>query len=134
MLASILLQAAQNPANTEVIHKSAEEFRQMDPWGGAMAVIAMTVVFLALILLYFCFKYIGLFYISREKKIPKKKKKGLLDDHTDDVVVAIGTALYLYNEQVHDEENTILTIQKVAKTYSPWSSKIYGLRKHPKNW
>jgi len=26
----------------------------------------------------------------------------------------------------------VLTIKKVSRTYSPWSSKIYGLRKTPR--
>lgn len=37
-------------------------------------------------------------------------------------------AIHEYQEEIHDVEDTILTIQRVAKTYSPWSSKIYGLR------
>jgi hypothetical protein len=28
-------------------------------------------------------------------------------------------------------EDAILTIKNVSKNYSPWSSKIYGLRKAP---
>ena len=31
----------------------------------------------------------------------------------------------------HDSENTILTINKVKRAYSPWSSKIYSLREVP---
>ena len=31
----------------------------------------------------------------------------------------------------HDIEETILTINKVKRTYSPWSSKIYTLRETP---
>ena len=36
----------------------------------------------------------------------------------------------------HDKEDTILTINKVKKAYSPWSSKIYTLRETPnlKTW
>ena len=32
----------------------------------------------------------------------------------------------------HDRENTILTINKVRRAYSPWSSKIYNLRELPR--
>lgn len=32
---------------------------------------------------------------------------------------------------VHDKESAILTINKVKRAYSPWSSKIYGLREYP---
>jgi hypothetical protein len=31
----------------------------------------------------------------------------------------------------HDVESNVLTIHNVAKTYSPWSSKIYTLREIP---
>ena len=31
----------------------------------------------------------------------------------------------------HDTESTILTINKVKRAYSPWSSKIYNLRTLP---
>ena len=41
-------------------------------------------------------------------------------------------AIHLYYSEMHDKENTVLTIDKVSKTYSPWSSKIYGLRQHPR--
>ncbi|GAB4409671.1 MAG: hypothetical protein OHK0039_13550 [Bacteroidia bacterium] len=40
---------------------------------------------------------------------------------------AIALALHLYLGAQHDLENPILTIQKTARTYSPWSSKIYGI-------
>jgi ABC-type cobalt transport system substrate-binding protein len=31
----------------------------------------------------------------------------------------------------HDVEETILTISRVKRSYSPWSSKIYTLRETP---
>jgi glutaconyl-CoA/methylmalonyl-CoA decarboxylase subunit delta len=40
---------------------------------------------------------------------------------------AICTALYLYFSELHDEEKYVMTVKKVSKTYSPWSSKIYGV-------
>ncbi|GJQ32846.1 MAG: hypothetical protein HBSAPP04_16850 [Ignavibacteriaceae bacterium] len=49
-----------------------------------------------------------------------------------EVVAAIGLALQQYFEDVHDYEKTVMTIQKVMKPYSPWSSKIYGLRHNPR--
>jgi hypothetical protein len=42
---------------------------------------------------------------------------------------AIAMALYMYNE-LHDEESNILTIDRVSRVYSPWSSKYYNMR-HP---
>ena len=44
----------------------------------------------------------------------------------DDLAVVIGLALSLAKE-VHDEESGLMTIKRVERRYSPWSSKIYGL-------
>ena len=33
----------------------------------------------------------------------------------------------------HDAESTVLTINKVKRAYSPWSSKIYSLREVPEH-
>ena len=46
-------------------------------------------------------------------------------------IAAIVMALHEHLN-AHDQENTILTINKVKKAYSPWSSKIYGLRELPR--
>lgn len=53
---------------------------------------------------------------------------------TDEVFAAVSTVVHLYitQEEAHDVENTVLTINKVARAYSPWSSKIYGLREIPR--
>ncbi len=40
---------------------------------------------------------------------------------------AIAAAIYMYNNELHDEENTILTINRISKAYSPWSSKLYNM-------
>ena len=47
---------------------------------------------------------------------------------TDEISVVIGLALHLYKKQLSDYEKARLTIARVSRTYSPWSSKIYGLR------
>ncbi|NMC38454.1 MAG: hypothetical protein GYA41_09045 [Bacteroidales bacterium] len=41
---------------------------------------------------------------------------------------AIAAALYLYFNEMHDEESDIITVKRVSKTYSPWSSKLYSMR------
>jgi hypothetical protein len=47
---------------------------------------------------------------------------------------AIAAALYLFFSELHDEEKYVMTIKKVSKTYSPWSSKIYGIWNTMKHW
>ena len=44
----------------------------------------------------------------------------------DDLAVVIGLALSL-SQEVHDIESDEVTITRVERRYSPWSSKIYGL-------
>ncbi len=50
----------------------------------------------------------------------------------DEIAVAISAAIHLFTQEVHDSENYVLTINRIQKPYSPWSSKIYGLRVSPK--
>jgi len=41
-------------------------------------------------------------------------------------IVAIAMALHLYYDEVHDDESNVITIKRIERRYSPWSSKIYG--------
>lgn len=134
MIPSILIQAQ---ATGKVASKTAEEFGRMDPYGWIMAVIAMSVVFAALILLYITFKYVSRLYNLDLKKRFRKERPGEpvpeeIEEVSGEVHAAIALALHMYRSQLHDMEDTVITIKKVAKAYSPWSSKIYGLRRTPK--
>jgi len=53
-------------------------------------------------------------------------------EKTDDLSAIIAATIHLYLQEVHDFENYSLTIKRIDKIYSPWSSKIYGLRKMPR--
>lgn len=66
-----------------------------------------------------------------QPKIEKKVEKKIVDSD-EEIAAVISYALHLYQQQLHDYENMILTIQKVVRPYSPWSSKIYGLRQWPR--
>lgn len=48
-----------------------------------------------------------------------------------EIVSAIGLALSIYMQDIHDYEKAVITMQKVMRPYSPWSSKIYGIRERP---
>lgn len=48
-----------------------------------------------------------------------------------EIAAAIAAALSLYKTEVHDFEKMVITMQQVMRPYSPWSSKIYGLRQYP---
>lgn len=49
-----------------------------------------------------------------------------------EIYAAIGLALHMYMQDAHDYEQMVLTMQRVMRPYSPWSSKIYGLRQYPR--
>ena len=51
---------------------------------------------------------------------------------TAGVFAAISAAIHELNEDQHDIESTILTINQVKRNYSPWSSKAHSLRQLPK--
>ena len=72
-------------------------------------------------------------YKKESKKDPPQKQELLKKTSTvnDEVAAAISMALSLYLQDVHDYERAVVTIQKVMRPYSPWSSKIYGLRQIP---
>jgi hypothetical protein len=115
---------------------AADQFVKYDPTGVGMSLIAMSVVFIGLALLYFFFKAIGHSMTRNERQAkaaisvssPLKLKEAM----SGEVGAAISLALFLYSNQLHDQENPIVTITRVSRTYSPWSSKIYGLRKSPR--
>jgi len=44
-----------------------------------------------------------------------------------DTNAAIAMAIYLYNSELHDEESNVITINKVSRVYSPWSSKLHNM-------
>ena len=48
-----------------------------------------------------------------------------------EICAAISMALLELDNEVHDIENTILTISRTQRPYSPWSSKIYSMNKTP---
>jgi Na+-transporting methylmalonyl-CoA/oxaloacetate decarboxylase gamma subunit len=135
----VYLEKSTPGANNDYTKKKSagESFVEIDPYGIGMTVIAMSVVFLALAILYFIYKASGRFFIRRGTA-SKKSISGatvLTSEHEEEmsgeVNAAIAMTIHLYLSEMHDYENTVLTIQKVSRNYSPWSSKIYTLRKTP---
>ena len=67
-----------------------------------------------------------------KKPVPKVQEPVKKEPEiSEEIVAAIGLALSLHLQDAHDYEQAILTIHKVMRPYSPWSSKIYGLREIP---
>jgi hypothetical protein len=83
------------------------------------------------------FKDIGKVFAGKNKKeeVPVGQQTPAQPVNTDspgEVYAAIAMALYLYSNELHDQENPVITMIRTSKTYSPWSSKIYSLRRLPR--
>lgn len=69
-----------------------------------------------------------------EKLFGKTTKSVSVDEVKGEIpsvdIVAIAMALHLYFDEVHDNESNVITIKRIERRYSPWSSKIYGTNNH----
>lgn len=126
---------------TQDKNEKIENFKKHDADGFGMAIIAMSVVFCGLILLYISFKVVGNIAVKLGEKNAMKAtgitdkaeaKEKNLGSHSGEEAAAIAMALHEFMNDAHDVEDMILTINKVKRTYSPWSSKIYTLRQTPR--
>lgn len=116
-------------------NEKIENFKDNDSWGIGMTITAMAVVFLGLILLYLIFKQVGKAAIAAGRRNAQKAGAAAgaaTGEVSGEVFAAIATALYELSDDNHDIEHTVLTIRKVHRAYSPWSSKIYTLRETPR--
>lgn len=98
--------------------------------GLVILLVGMFIVFTALLVLFTLFTLMPKFLAAFDRKPKQKKVKTTTENQSEDYVsgeqiAAVSTAVYLFLEEAHDEENAIVTINSVAKNYSPWSSKIY---------
>ena len=118
-----------------------EKFQQHDKAGIGMSITAMSVVFFGLILLYISFRLIGKFAVSLRRKnameakdvtCKQEAKEMKLGEAPGEVIAAISLAMHEMHSDVHDVEDTVLTLTRVKRSYSPWSSKIYTLREIPR--
>jgi Na+-transporting methylmalonyl-CoA/oxaloacetate decarboxylase gamma subunit len=117
-----------------------ELFRERDPNGGVMAIIAMGVVFTALVLIFFVLNGFGrvMMWLHERKAAkvaaaaapPAPKRKPAVEQ-VEQELAAVALALKLYQEEQHIRESTVITINRASRVYSPWSSKIHGIPSIP---
>lgn len=130
------------PSSANVINDTNEkiqDFAERDANGFGMTLMAMCIVFSALLVLCLSFYAIGKIG-SAISKLNKARAHGhedvdlaqlhSMDHDTGEEIAAIVMALHEHLD-AHDKESTVLTINKVRRAYSPWSSKIYNLREVP---
>ena len=135
---AVILERVTPSSNNAIIEENPKivDMRENDPIGGMLTITSMMVVFGALMGLYLFFKLSG----NIAKRLSKRNiaKSGTLSavrsqaQLSGEVLAAISAAIHELNEDQHDIESTILTINQVKRNYSPWSSKAHSLRQLPK--
>ena len=102
-----------------------EKFQSHDSAGVGMSITAMSVVFFGLILLYICFRGIGKLAImlrrrnameAKDIKCEEEAKEKKLGEAPGEVIAAISLAMHEMQNDVHDVEDTVLTITRVKRT------------------
>ena len=121
----------------------AERMAQTDPHGWTLALIAVTTVFTALVILYFIYSFIGKASNSKVPRVKRSPRKvsapdaetaaaiamALEAENGGEVNAAIAMALHLYfNDAVHDIEPGIITF---APRATQWNGKSLAFRKTP---
>ena len=125
------------------VAKQAEKIKESDPIGIGLTATAVAVVFLALVCIALLISGSGKIIANAEEKSKQKTSKpkdgkGIKpvsqgSSQEEEVFAAIGTAIYLYNEELHDEEETVITIQKVEREWTPWNAKYYNMNQYFNN-
>ncbi len=126
---------AQNDDTIEFF-EIADSKGEIQDWSqiGVITGVGYLVVFFVLALLILVFSNLPKLLAYHRKQ--KLKREGKLNSnsmaihHSGEVNAAIATALMIYLNEQHDEESNVITIKRVTKVYSPWSSKIYGLNNY----
>lgn len=130
------------PSSNNIIkdtNNKVQMFKEKDAAGGGLTVMAMCIVFSALLVLCICFYIINRIsaYLSKRNKVHTAglklrdlSREERPEHDTGEEIAAIAMALHEHLDN-HDRESTVLTINKVKKAYSPWNSKIYTLRETP---
>lgn len=99
-----------------------------------LVILGQVIVFISLSIIYLIFKYLIPYLLKfRFRQFARNHGRNVEEMHTEvpaNANAAIAMAIYLYNNEFHDEESNVITINKVSRTYSPWSSKLHNMN----NW
>lgn len=107
----------------------------LDSLTWTIVAVGIGIVFLSLLIVYWFFRYVLTFILNFRLRSFARKKG--IDPATIDtaktmmsgeVSAAIAMALYSYLNEFHDVESGVVTIKRVSKNYSPWSSKLYSMK------
>ena len=122
------------------VPKQSERILKSDRFGIGLTLVAVVIVFLALICIALIIKGFGSLAKKMDKtqdgaaedsvKTPARAAEGAQQAADQDVYAAIAAAIHLYNEELHDEENSVITIDYDAEKQSAWSSKYFNMNQH----
>ena len=104
-------------------------------WGDtlftALSGVLMVFVVLAILVLSLVLLSNILTYQVNKKNVKSGAESGSIKKNRHHVpagdTAAIAMALHLYLNDFHEEESNVITIKRIERRYSPWSSKIYGI-------
>ena len=138
----MLLQTAINAASSISEHPGAMRMQEMDPHGFTLSLVAVVVVFSALIILFLLYSLSGAIFTGKFKRKPKAAVAPEAETAAaialalsmysggEDDAAAIATALHLYlSEQTHDSEPGFITIRRELP--SGWNDRSLILSKKP---
>jgi len=113
----------------------AEAVQGLDSLTWTIVVVGIGIVFLSLLIVYWFFRYILTFILNfrlksfaRKKGIDPAEMQTVKTIQSGEVNAAIAMALYSYFNELHDVESGVMTIKRVSRHYSPWSSKLYNMK------
>ncbi len=121
-----------------ILTAGADKMAQTDPHGWTLSIVAVLVVFCALLVLFLLFNTLGGVFRRADERLDARRaaynasaQNGKPEDAAapDAEIAAIATALHLYyTDCIHDREPGIVTIRPAA---SPWGDKSLNFRKKP---
>lgn len=121
------------------VAKQSEKIKSADPVGIGLTATAVAVVFIALVCIALIISGSGKLIVSAEKrskekgtstKSPAVKPVSSGSSAEEEIYAAIAAAIHLYNDELHDEEDTVITIQKVERAWTPWNAKFYNMNQY----
>ncbi len=122
--------------------KQADRIRESDPIGIGLTVTAVAVVFLALLCISLILKGYGKLIVKTQDRKAQRsnakegQREGFITSASEtsgEIYAAIAAAIYMYDEELHDEEDTVITIQKVERAWTPWNAKYYNMNHYFNN-
>ena len=116
------------------VPKQSERIQASDPYGAGLAVVAVSVVFFALVCIMFMMggygKLIQRFQNRKQASGKATATSGTGNAPEGEVYAAIAAAIYAYSQDLHDVEDTVITIQKTERAWTPWNAKFYNMNRY----